>query len=217
MGSDDVFGAISAGDLEQLKGLVAQDASVARARDEQGVSAVLSALYHRRHDMTDVLLDAGPPLDVFDTAALGRTDQVADLIDGNAALANVWSPDGFTPLHYAAFFGHPDTARLLVERGAGVAATATNELQVQPLHSAAASGSAELVTLLLEAGAPVNATHQGGFTALHAAATPNNMDMARELLRSGADTQQLTADGKTAHDLAASQGHQEMAVLLAER
>ena len=31
-----------------------------------------------------------------------------------------WSADGFTPLHYAAFFGQEDAARILLERGAEV-------------------------------------------------------------------------------------------------
>ena len=43
-----------------------------------------------------------------------------ELIDAEPELARNWSADGFTPLHYAAFFGQEDAARILLERGAEV-------------------------------------------------------------------------------------------------
>lgn len=214
MKSTDVFEAISSGDVERLRTVVATDASVAGTRNEQGVSALLMTLYHRHDDMTGVLLEAGAPVDVFEAAALGRTDRVREQITQDSSLSEARSADGFTALHLSAFFGHPETSRLLVERGAVVAAVSLNDMKVQPLHSAAASGSAEIVTLLLEAGAPANARQQGGFTALHAAAMRDRRDMARALLRFGADPHQLTGDGKSAFQLAEAQGYDAMVGLL---
>lgn len=217
MKSTDVFEAISAGDLERLRTVVATDAGVAASRNEQGVSALLMTLYHRRKDMTGVLLEAGAPVDVFEAAALGRTDRVRELITQEPSLSEARSADGFTVLHLSAFFGHPETSRLLLEHGADVAAVSLNDMKVQPLHSAAASGSTETVTLLLEAGAPANARQQGDFTALHAAAMSGHMQMARELLDHGADPEASADDGKDAVAMALSKGHEEMATLLSER
>lgn len=217
MESTDVFEAISSGDVERLRTLVATDAGMAGARNEQGVSALLMTLYHRRNDMTEVLLDAGAPVDVFEAVALGRTDRVRELITQDSSLSEARSADGFTALHLSAFFGHPKTSRLLVEQGADVATVSLNDTAVQPLHSAAASGSAEIVTLLLEAGALANARQQGGFTALHAAAMQNSTEMARVLLDHGADRTLCADDGKDALAMAASKGHEEMVTLLSER
>ena len=217
MKSTDLFEAISSGDVERLRTLVATDTGVAAARNGQGVSALLMTLYHRRNDMTEVLLDAGAPVDVFEAAALGRTDRVRELIAQDSSLSEARSADGFTALHLSAFFGHPKTSRLLVEQGADVAAVSTNDTAVRPLHSAAASGSAEIVTLLLEAGAPANERQQGGFTALHAAAMQNSTEMARVLLDHGADLELCADDGKDASAMAVSKGHEEMVTLLSER
>ena len=217
MKSTDVFEVISSGDLERLRTVVSVDAGVAGSRNEQGVSALLMTLYHRRKDMTDVLLEAGAPVDVFEAAALGRTDRVRELITQDPSLSEARSADGFTALHLSAFFGHPETSRLLVELGVDVAAVSLNDMNLQPLHSAAASGSAQTVTLLLEAGAAANARQQGGFTALHAAAMSGYMQMARELLDHGADPELSTGDGKDAVAMALSKGHEEMVTLLNER
>ena len=49
----------------------------------------------------------------------GRTDARARGAARRRARARAaWSADGFTPLHYAAFFGQEDAAKLLLERGA---------------------------------------------------------------------------------------------------
>ncbi len=217
MDSADVFEAISSGDLDRLKALVATDAAAAVARDGQGVSALMMTLYHRRSDMADLLLQSGLELDVFEAAALGRVKRVSQLIDADSTLVNAWSPDGFSTVHLPAFFAQVETARLLITRGANVAAVAKNDMMVQPLHSAAAGGSVEVVTLLLDAGAPVNAKQQAGFTALQAAALSNRLDMARVLLDHGADPELCADAGNDAVAMALSKGHEEMVTLLSER
>jgi hypothetical protein len=106
---------------------------------------------------------ADPPLDEFDAAAFGALDRLGD--------PQAWSGDVFTPLHLAAFFGQPEVARLLIERGADVAAVSRNELAVAPLQSAVAAGEREIAHLLLDAGAPPDernfaAAEQNGDTAM---------------------------------------------------
>src|SRR4051794_38474945 len=111
----DLLAALAAGDAEQLRTLVGSDASLASARDESGRSAVLLAQYAHRADLAQILLEAGPPLDVFDAAALGETAQLAALLDEDSGRVHARSGDGFNPLHYAAYFGHLEAARLLLE------------------------------------------------------------------------------------------------------
>ena len=161
------------------------------------VSELMGALYRRDRDRVDELLAAGPSLDPFECAALGRTDELPADLDLGAR-----SPDGFTLLHLACFFGHADTVRTLLERGADVEAQAANESSVRPLHSAAAAPSAEIVALLLEHGATPDARQNGGWTALHAAAMHGDEPMARALLQRGADPGLAADDGRTAITLA---------------
>lgn len=137
------------------------------------MSELLQAIYRGDQARTDELLAGDPELDVFEAAAVGRTDRLRELLDEDPSLANAWAEDGFQPLGLASFFGHVESARLLLERGADVNSASRNDFKVAPLHSAVAEKDAEvryeLATLLLEHGADPNARQQDDFTPLMAA------------------------------------------------
>jgi ankyrin repeat protein len=212
--TSDIFDAIAAGDLDRVRQLIAENPALARARDAQGLSAVTQARYHGEDDVVETLLGAETELDVFEAAAVGRLERVRELLDDDSALVTALSPDGFTPLHLAAFFGHPEIARLLVERGADTNVVARNPMRVMPLHSAAAARQLEIAELLVNHGADVNASQERGFTPLHEAAQNGDLELARLLLERGADREQETEDGRRAADFAAAGGHEEVLALL---
>jgi ankyrin repeat protein len=198
-----VFEAIAAGDEERLREQLDEQPDLAGARNEDGLSPVLHALYNGKGELVQVLLEANPPLDVFDAAAVGRTHGLEELLEEEAELARSWSPDGFTALHLAAFFGQEDAARILLERGAEVGLVARNaSIRVTPLHSAASGAHPGIVRLLLEHGADPNAGQDGGFTPLHSAAANDDRDSVEALLEAGADPALANDEGKTPADLA---------------
>ncbi|MBA3347213.1 MAG: ankyrin repeat domain-containing protein [Actinobacteria bacterium] len=209
--AEEIFLAIAAGDQERVRELVEDRPEVAAARDEDGLSAVLRAAYAGKGALVDLLLDANPSLDVFDTAATGRDRGLEELVEAEPGLARSWSPDGFTPLHLAAFFGNEGAARLLLEHGADANVVARHAtLQVAPIHSAAAGGHTGIVTLLLEAGADATARQNGGFTPLHSAAQNGDRESVEALLEGGADAGARDDEGQTPADLAAAAGHDEL-------
>jgi ankyrin repeat protein len=206
----DVIAAVQAGDLEKLRGTLRDDPSLASARDASGVSAVMHALYRRRPDIADLLITANPDLDIFEATAVGNAAKVSEIIKRDPDAGSRWSGDGFTPLHFAAFFGRPEVARDLIRHGADVAAVAKNPMKVTPLHSAAAAHSGKIVRLLVENGAPANARQEGGWTALHEAAQIGDQEMVKTLLEYGADPQVKSDDGKTPAEMAQAKGHPEI-------
>src|SRR5947209_2648550 len=135
----DVFEAIEEGDADRLRELVEREPELAAARNASGLSAVLAASYRWRQDLVDVLLAAGPELDVFEAAAVGDNGRLRELLAASPELANSWAPDGFTPLQLASYFGQVESARLLLERGADVNAVARNTMAVMPIHAASAT------------------------------------------------------------------------------
>jgi ankyrin repeat protein len=185
--SEELFAAISAGDAARVRELVEGDATLAGCRNADGISARMLALYRGDVDMLEALVDAGPELDVFEAAGLGAEERLDELLSHEPALLDAKAADGFTPLHFAAFFGHPGAARILVERGASVSAVADNPMKVQPLHSAAAANCDEIVELLLEHGADPNAKQASGSTSLDAARQNGNDALAELLIRAGAN------------------------------
>jgi ankyrin repeat protein len=188
--------AVRTGDVATVRQLLAGDRSLAAARDEQGLSAVLLSCYHGQAEVRDALLAAAPALDALELAAVGDAQRL------RGAQLDARSPDGFTPLHYAAFFGGPDAVRVLLEAGAAPDADAGNAFGVRPLNSAAARGDRESVRLLLDAGAQVDPRQPGGYTPLHSAAHNDDAELAELLLEHGADPAVRTDDGQDARALA---------------
>jgi uncharacterized protein len=154
------------------------------------MSELLQAIYGGDQARADELLGADPELDVFEAAAVGRTERLGELLDGDSSLANAWAEDGFQPLGLASFFGHVGAARFLIEHGAEVNSASRNDLRVMPLHSAAATGDPdvryELAKLLLEHGADPNALQQDDFTPLMAAEQHEDERLSALLVEHGA-------------------------------
>ena len=211
MDNQPIFAAIQAGDKDKLRDLLAHDPESASARNEQGISALMLALYMRRVEIAELLQAAKPDLDIFEAATLGKTEQIAELIKKDRSLVNARAGDGFTPLHLACFFGLESGAHLMLENGAQADAVANNPMKVMPLHSAAAGRKVAIVRDLLEHGAPPNARQEAGWTALHEAAQSGDKEMIELLLKHGADPAAKNDKGVTAVQLANEKGHVELA------
>jgi len=195
------FDAITKGDASAVEALLTLQPKLAAARNDQGVSAVLAALYNQQRDIADRLLQAAPVLDIFDAGATGQLERLRTLLDDDATLANAEASDGARPLHLACFFGQTKSARLLVENSADVNVAVAAFGGVFPIHSAAASQSTVIIKMLLQAGADPNTKQQGGWTALHAAAKHGDTAMTQLLLDNGADPNIRTDDGAAPCDL----------------
>jgi ankyrin repeat protein len=214
--TEELIAAVQAGDADRVAALVAEDPSLANARDGSGVSAILLSRYRSDRAVTDVLLAADPDLDVYEAATLGYADRLAEALATSPALATSFSADGFTALHLAAFFGKTEAARWLLDAGAEVDAVSANAMQVQPLHSAAAGGHHEVCRVLLSAGADVNATQRDSYTPLHAAAQLGDDELIELFLSAGADPTARITDGSTPADTAEAAGHPDAARRLRE-
>ena len=159
------------------------------------MSELLEALYRGDRNRVDEVLAGDPELDVFEAAALGRSDRLARLLEQDASRANAFGDDGFHPLGLACFFGHVDAARVLLAHGADANLLSRNEhIQTAAIHAAAASNQEasdeatryELVTLVLEHGADPNLPQGGGFRAIDAARQNGDTQVEQLLVEHGA-------------------------------
>jgi ankyrin repeat protein len=209
MSSNELFEAIGARDSQQALDVLRRRPDLSAKRDEEGLSPLMQAVYRGMADVVTELRRTSSELDVFEAAAVGDTGALE-----NAADVNVWSSDGFTPLHLACFFDRMDAVRLLLDRGAALDVPARNErvaAGAHPLHSAVAAGAREITLMLLEAGADPNAKQHGGYTALTEAAQNGDSALAETLLEHGADPDIPLADGTTAAELARKAGKPDLA------
>lgn len=203
--------AVLKGDDDAVTRLLASDRRIADERDEAGVSALMLALYRGQQQNVAAIAEAKGWLDVFEAAGVGDPGKLELALKEDPEAIRDFSADGFTALHFAAFFGRRLPANLLVLAGADVNAEARNASRVRPLHSAVASPDPMMAEILIAMGADVNAQQEGGFTPLHAAAHRGNDQLAAMLLGAGADSDLTTADGKTAADLAREAGFSALA------
>jgi ankyrin repeat protein len=211
---DEVLAAIRSGDALALDETLTREPAAAAAVDENGVPAVLLALYLRRPDLAELLMAHEPPVSAPVLAALGSAQELGALLSAGKAKHGDRSPDGFPLIGLASYFGHDAVVALLIEHGADVDAEARNAMKVRPVHAAAAGGHGEVLQRLLTAGARPDLAQHGGWTPLHSAASHGRSDMVQALLAAGARPDVRSDDGRTPADLAREAGHADVQALL---
>lgn len=215
--SQEFIEAAAQGDVAKVKQMLQADPSLAQSKDENGLSVVLKATYYGKRDVVEALLASGVQLNLFEAAATGQTDRVRTLIEEDPALVNSYSPDGFSPLSLAVFFGHPETVDALLAAGAEVNAASRETMKLTPLASAMATAQNEIARTLIAHGANVNAKGASDVTPLHTAAARGNIEAATLLLQHGADINATTTDGKKPVSYAEERNHPEMVEFLKNR
>jgi uncharacterized protein len=203
---DDLFEAIEAGDDARVDALLEADPALASSPDASGVSALMRALYRFDKPLIETVKRRVDALDIFEAAAFGEVDRLTELLSDEPSLVTSYSGDGFTALHFAAFFGRYEAAALLIERGAEVDAFGRGWMTGTAMHSAVSRLQSDVVRILLEAGANPNVRQSAGWTPLHAAAMNGDVISVELLLASGADPTATNDEGRSVIDLATEKG-----------
>lgn len=211
-----LFDAVKAGRVDEATRLARENPALLKARDANGASPILVAIYHQKSDVANALAGL-MTLDIFEASALGNVDRIRELLRQDPSLASAYAPDGFMPVGLAAFFGHADAVKTLIAAGADVNATARNAFKVQPLHAAVAGKNLDIVRAVLAAGADANAQQQAGFRPIHEAGSSGRRELAELLMAHGADPALTNDAGQSSIDLAREKGHTELAQWMSDR
>lgn len=219
MKPDDFFAAIEAGDTADVTNVLAADPSLADARNAEGLSPIMVAAYWGRDDILAALIEHRDPMDFWEAAIVGDLERLQELIDTDPSLVTEHSPDGFTGLHFSAFFGKPAAVDVLLRAGADVATRTNNVFHNLPIHAAVAGSDLRVrldcVARLLKAGASPNERAEGS-TPLMEAAGQGDDELVELLLAHGANAVLVDDQGRSAADRATEGGHESLAARLRE-
>jgi len=174
-------------------------------------------VYDIDDNSTSSAAQPGPPgaVPLYYAALCGFRNLAERLIDAHPEDVNARGGVKLTPLHAALDRGHPDIARLLLERGADVECHG-RWLQT-PLHIASRQGYADIVGSLIDRGADPEAKMTSDETPLYEASKYGRLEAARILLDHGVDVNRAR-DIKWTPLIAASEyGHCDVVRLLLDR
>ncbi len=191
---EDFFQAIKNDDPSTIQQLLARgfDPNTVDPKNQHGL---ILAIREPSLKAANALLDA-PKIELNALNPLGESPLMLAALKGQLELvakmikkgADV-NKTGWTPLHYAASFGHVDVIKLLLENSAYIDAESPNGST--PLMMASMYGNPQSVKLLLEEGADPLLKNQVGLTALQFAQRGNRLDSA-ELLTKAMRSKQAT-------------------------
>lgn len=208
---------IKSGDAMRLVKMMDENPALANQKTEQGISLLQFAVYFRNPQVIDVFRKHTRALDLFEASSLGDLETVSALLDKHPEKINSFSPDGFTPLGLACFFGHIDVVKCLTKKGANPNLASNNSFRVAPIHSASAISHLEIATVLIAHGANVNVRQAQGFTPLHSAAHNGQTALVKLLVDSKANINVKTDAGQTPLEMAIEKNFKETAFLIKKR
>lgn len=169
-----IFELIDADDAAGVHALIERDDGALDARDDSGLTPLMHAAYRGRGAAFHTIAGRASD-DPWDRLLLGESDGLP--------APDAWSPDGFTPLHIAAFAQNAAAAQTLLDAGADPNVFATAPFaRVTPLGTCAFAGGTAVARTLIRGGANAALTEVEGGSPLESAFQNGYQDLVAVLV-----------------------------------
>jgi hypothetical protein len=210
----ELFRKVGVGNASAVAEMLRFRPELARCVNGNGLSVLRFARYMRQSETLTLLLEAGPPLGIFDAAAIDHAESVRAALSRDPGLAAAFDSAGRMPAHVAAAHGSSAVIDVLAVSGASLDAVSRDDQREAPLHTAVERQQIEAARSLLRRGCDPNARRRAGITPLMIAASQNSRELVEMLVAANANVDVRNEARKTASDIAASRGHVELAARL---
>src|SRR5258708_35245151 len=89
--------AVKKGDAPTVNRLLDDNPALLKAKTDEGVSAILLAVYYRQPEAAQAFLPRGAVLDLFESSALGQRERDAQILPENSGVPGWASPGAPRP------------------------------------------------------------------------------------------------------------------------
>src|SRR3989441_3213560 len=216
---DDLLTAAQKNDLAKAQAILDRNPALLRMHTPNG-TLVLTATFYGAGDVVKLLLARTPEdaLNLYEAATVGNARRLKTILGQSRVRVNeATKEEGFDPLGLAAFFGHAEAVKVLLDHGADVNQKPPSRFANTAVDAAVSGDHADVVRILLAARANPNVRSEAKYTTLHKAAVHGDVQGVRMLLARGADVPAIRAGGRTPLDDAKEKGHAAIADLLRAR
>jgi len=198
------------------------DSVKVNVKNIEGVTPLMFAAENGHTKIVKLLVNKGADINIVPkyskvtpliAAVKNNHVEIVEFLLKNNANANDIDEVMQTPLIYAAAYGYPLAAEILLRSGANPDLAPNYET---PLSVATFYNDSDLVKILLTAGANPNLVDKKGFTPIMTASQKGNIKNIKLLLNSKANIQMRNNQGYTALDLAVIHGETDALNLLIE-
>lgn len=219
--SETEFILLFTGNRDQVRDLFRAQPDLAKQKDRAGWSPIQWTLFLGWEDLMRWLIRNGGQSDGFESNVMSpvhvasawcKGGTITFLAENNVALDPV-GPQGWSPVHYAAYHGKQDCLEQLLTRGSD--ATRLDVVGRSALHWAADRGHPDMVAYLLTKNLDKDlADSKYGRSPLHLAASAGYGACVRTLMMNGANENLPDKSGKTPIVLAEEAGHRGLVVAM---
>src|SRR3989475_3171506 len=212
---DDLLTAAQKNDLAKAEAILDRNPSLLRMHTPNG-TLILTATFYGAGDVVKLLLarTSEDALNLYEAATVGNARRLKTILGQSGVRVNeATKEEGFDPLGLAAFSGHAEAVKALVDHGADVNQKPPSRFANTAVDAAVSGDHADVVRILLAAGANPNLRREAHYTTLHKAAVPRDLEIVRVLLGRRAGLHATPDGGHTPLDDAKEEGHAGLADL----
>src|SRR2546428_9783081 len=174
---DDLLKAAQKNDLAKAQEILDRHPPLLRMKTPNG-TLVLTATFYGAADVVKLLLARTPEdaLNLYEAAPVGNARWLKTILGQSRVRVNEANKEeGFDPLGLAAFFGHPEAVKVLLEYGADVNHKPPSRFANTAVDAAVSGDHADVVRILLAAGAKPNG--RGGADYTNAPQAPGGREL----------------------------------------
>src|SRR3989442_293406 len=194
---DDLLTAAQKNDLAKAQAILDRNPALLRMHTPNG-TLVLTSTFYGAGDVVKPLLARRPEdaMNLYEDATVGNARRLKTILGQSRVRVNeATKEEGFDPLGLAAFFGHAEAVKVLLDHGADVNQKPPSRFANTAVDPAVSGDHPDVVRILPPAAAHPDRRSYPNYNTRRQAAVHGKLEIVRMLLDRGADVHAIRDGG----------------------